>query len=111
MSSDPGMQHFGQPEEPGAPGVQRYRRARAALAAGKNLQPTLQGTQALVNFDLMAALQAFMPTYRIVETAAGRETKVVVDNLPDLPAAQQWIADNDPAARRVLHIEAEEKSA
>lgn len=109
MSSDPGMQHFGQPEEPGAPGVQRYRKARAALAAYKH--PDGKKSLAQRADALYAALKALMPTYRIVETTAGRETKVVADNLPDLPAAQQWIASNDPAARRVLRIEVEEKSA
>ena len=109
MSSDLDTQYFGQPEEPGAPGVQRYRKAREALAAYKHPD----GKKSLVQRAdaLCAALQAFMPTYRIVETAAGRETKVVADNLPDLPAAQQWIASNDPAARRVLHIEVEEKNS
>lgn len=70
MSADLNTQHAGQPEEPGTPGVQRYRKARAALAAAAELQPTLQGTHALVNFDLMEALKAFMPTYRVIETYA-----------------------------------------
>ena len=113
MSQDVDTQHFGQPEEPGTPGVQRYRKARAALAAAEKLQPTLQGTHALVNYDLMQALKAFMPTYRILETSSpkGRIVQLVVaKGLESREAAQQWIADNDPAARRMFHIETEEKS-
>ena len=113
MSADLNTQHFGQPEEPGTPGVQRYRKARAALAAAAELQPTLQGTHALVNFDLMEALKAFMPTYRMIETyAEGDRIRqvTVAKGLESRAAAQQWIADADPAARRTFHIEAEEKS-
>ena len=104
MSSDPDMQHFGVPGEPGAPGTARIRRAHAALAAAEALQPTLQGTHAKVNFDLMAALREALPKYTVLEAIKDAGSRVAAKDLPTFAAAQQWIADNDPAARRIFEI-------
>lgn len=107
MSADFESQHFGQPEEPGTPGVQRYRRARAALAAWE----TMKGKSGyLARGDaLAAALKEFMPTYRVVEYVEGKAAHAAT-GLESRETAQQWIADNDPAARHTFHIEAEERS-
>lgn len=107
MSADLDTQHFGQPEEAGTPGVARYRAARKALAA--YMHPDGKLSLAQQASDLAAALQAFMPTYSVVEYVKGRVTPVViVKDLPDLATAQNWIAHEDYAARRTFEIRTHE---
>lgn len=111
MSRDFESQHFGEPEESGTPGVQRYRKARAAIAAWRTMTGK-SGFQARGD-ALAAALEAFLPTYRVLETYPEGDRmrqRVCVTGLESREAAQQWIADTDPAARRVFHIEAEGRS-
>jgi hypothetical protein len=108
-------QHFEHPEEPGTPGVERYRKARAALAVFEQEKarisretPTEAVVWRRVAKELAAALKGLMPTYDVIEVvdsgATWTETTTAAKDLPSYAAAQQWIADNDPAARRVFGI-------
>ena len=88
--------------------MQPFAKARVALAAWRELKGK-SGFQARGD-ALAAALESFLPTYRVVETRAedGRIwLEIAAEGLEGRAAAQQWIADVDPAARRMFHLEAE----
>lgn len=88
--------------------------AEDALRAYEEIQPTLQGKVAQVMYDLAEALKEALPKWRVREvgvTGASaqairqRGSDIAATGLESQAAAQQWIADHDPAAHRMLRVE------
>ena len=88
----------------------QHQKALDALEAYEALEPTVTPQHlAKVADALYEALKAFLPRFCIVEALPEKAVpmRLVKKDLRSVKEAQQWIADTDPAARRVFHIKAQ----